>query len=108
MCQYLLACFSLKQSVEEGLTAEQLAAINRWRTVLQGIAVQEMLHLALVANLMSAREAAWLLVQERVRLLADRCTGLATTDGMPEVVGAARSLDRLLERLAAHVAPGMC
>jgi len=58
MCQYLYAGFSLKQSVEEGLTAEQLSAINRWRTILQGIAVQEMLHLALVANLMSAIGAA--------------------------------------------------
>jgi len=58
MCQYPYACFSLKQSVEEGLTAEQLAALNRWRTVLQGIAVQEMVHLALVANLMPAIGAA--------------------------------------------------
>ena len=58
MCQYLYAGFSLKQSVAEGLTAEQLAAINRWRTALHEIAVQEMLHLALVANLMSAIGAA--------------------------------------------------
>lgn len=58
MCQYLYAGFSLKQSVEEGLSEEQLAAINRWRTVVHGIAVQEMLHLVLVANLMSAIGAA--------------------------------------------------
>ena len=57
MCQSLYAGFSLKQSVEEVLTAEQLAAINGWRTILQGIAVHEMLHLALVANLMSAMGA---------------------------------------------------
>ena len=46
-----------------------------------------------MGNFVPVREAAWLLLQQRVRLLADRCTGLATTDGMPEVVGAARSLD---------------
>src|ERR1700687_5617272 len=46
MCQYLYAGFSLKRDPAEGLTAEQ------------GIAVQEILHFALVANLMSAIGAA--------------------------------------------------
>ncbi|WP_214319147.1 ferritin-like domain-containing protein [Nonomuraea sediminis] len=55
MCQYLFAEFSLKT---EGLTEEQQAAVERWRAELHGIAVQEMLHLALVANLMSAIGAA--------------------------------------------------
>jgi len=58
MCQYLYAGFSLKEGVDEGLSEEQLAAINRWRTIVHGIAVQEMLHLVLVANLMSAIGAA--------------------------------------------------
>lgn len=55
MCQYLFAEFSLK---DEGLTEPQQAAVDRWRRELHGIAVQEMLHLALVANLMSAIGAA--------------------------------------------------
>jgi hypothetical protein len=58
MCQYLYAAFSLKRGTEEGVTADQLAAINRWRPAIVDIAVQEMLHLALVANLMSAIGAA--------------------------------------------------
>ena len=58
MCQYLYAGFSLKRDSAEGLTAEQAAAVARWREVLRGIAVQEMLHFALVANLMSSIGAA--------------------------------------------------
>jgi hypothetical protein len=58
MCQYLYATFSLKDGVEDGLTEAQAAAVARWRTVLDGIAVQEMLHLALVANVMAAIGAA--------------------------------------------------
>ncbi len=58
MCQYLYAAFSLKASVDEGVSREQLAAIERWRPAVVDIAIQEMLHLALVANLMSAIGAA--------------------------------------------------
>jgi hypothetical protein len=58
MLQYLFAAFSLKQSVSEGLTAETLAAVQRWRKTLLGIAEQEMLHLALVQNLLTAVGAA--------------------------------------------------
>jgi len=58
MCQYLYAAFSLKAGTEEGVTAEQLEAIGRWRTAVVDIAIQEMLHLALVSNLMSAIGAA--------------------------------------------------
>jgi hypothetical protein len=54
MLQYLFAAFSLKQKVSEGLTAEQLAAVGRWRSTLLGIGEQEMLHLALVQNLLTA------------------------------------------------------
>jgi Ferritin-like len=54
MCQYLFAEFSLKDGTGEGLTGEQTEAVGRWRKTLRGIAVEEMLHLALVANLMSA------------------------------------------------------
>ena len=58
MCQYLFAEFSLKQGTDEGLTAEQALAVERWRKLLRGIAVEEMLHLALVSNLMAAIGAA--------------------------------------------------
>jgi hypothetical protein len=54
MCQYLFAAFSLKQRVDEGLTEEQLDAVNRWRTSILHVAAEEMLHLALVHNVMSA------------------------------------------------------
>jgi hypothetical protein len=54
MCQYLYAEFSLKAGTEEGLNGEQAEAVERWRKVLRGIAVEEMLHLALVANVMTS------------------------------------------------------
>jgi hypothetical protein len=54
MCQYLFAAFSLKQREDEGLTAEGLEAVRRWRTAIAHVATDEMLHLALVQNLLSA------------------------------------------------------
>src|SRR5919108_639964 len=58
MCQYLFAAFSLKQRVDEGLTAEQLETVTRWRKAISHVATEEMLHLALVHNLLSAIGAA--------------------------------------------------
>src|SRR5689334_10741628 len=58
MCQYLYAAFSLKQSQDEGLTKEEAEAVNRWRKHISHIAAQEMLHLSLVQNLLSAIGAA--------------------------------------------------
>jgi hypothetical protein len=58
MCQYLLAQFSLKEGGGDGMTTEQVDAVDRWRKVLRGIAIDEMLHIALLANLMSAIGAA--------------------------------------------------
>jgi Ferritin-like len=57
MCQYLFAEWTLKDK-SDGLTDEQSEAIERWRGVLRGIAIEEMLHLALVANVMSSIGAA--------------------------------------------------
>jgi hypothetical protein len=54
MCEYLFAVFSLKRDVSEGVTAAQLEAIKRWERVISHIATQEMLHLALVSNLLTA------------------------------------------------------
>jgi len=58
MLQYLFAAFSLKQSVAEGLSDEALAAVARWRKTLLEIAEQEMLHMALAQNLLTAVGAA--------------------------------------------------
>lgn len=58
MCQYLYAAFSMKEREDEGLTPDALAMVKRWRKELLHIAEQEMLHLALVQNLLTAVGAA--------------------------------------------------
>ena len=58
MCQYLYAAFSLKQAEDEGLTAQEADAVQRWRKHISHIATQEMLHMSLVQNLLSAIGAA--------------------------------------------------
>jgi hypothetical protein len=58
MCQYLYACFSLKTEPGEGLTADQADAVARWQETVTGIAIEEMLHLALVMNITTAIGAA--------------------------------------------------
>jgi hypothetical protein len=58
MCQYLFAAFSLKQREDEGVTADALETVLRWRKVIAHVATEEMLHLALVQNLLSAIGAA--------------------------------------------------
>ena len=54
MCQYLFAAFPLKQRAYEGLTPEELDAVTRWRRTIAHVATEEMLHLALVQNMLSA------------------------------------------------------
>ena len=54
MCEYLFAAFSLKRAVDEGLTEDQLRAVERWRSVILMVAKQEMLHLAINCNLVTA------------------------------------------------------
>jgi CDGSH-type Zn-finger protein/uncharacterized Fe-S cluster protein YjdI len=54
MCTYLYAQWSLKKDESEGITAEERAAIDRWRTSIRSVALEEMLHLSLVNNLMAA------------------------------------------------------
>jgi hypothetical protein len=58
MCEYLFAQFTLKRSGEEGLDAEQLAKVAAWERVIVDVAKQEMLHLALTTNLLTAIGAA--------------------------------------------------
>lgn len=54
MCTYLYAAFSLKQSVDEDLIPQEFSAVQRWRAEIIAIATEEMLHLALVNNLLIA------------------------------------------------------
>jgi hypothetical protein len=54
LCCYLFASFSMKEDCSEGVTDEQLASIRRWRDLLRGIAVQEMIHFATACNLLTA------------------------------------------------------
>lgn len=58
MCQYLFAAFSLKHDEDEGLSGTELDTVRRWRKHVSHIAAQEMLHLALVQNVLSAIGAA--------------------------------------------------
>lgn len=52
-CSYLYAAFSLKVG-DDTLTSTQDEAVCRWRGVVGGVAAEEMLHLGLVANLLTA------------------------------------------------------
>ena len=52
MCEYLFAAFSLKRQESEGLTSEQVEKVKNWEGVITNVAVQEMLHLALVNNIL--------------------------------------------------------
>jgi hypothetical protein len=54
MCQYLYAAFSLRSTPGPGLRDDQLEAVERWRKVLLEVAGEEMLHWAMVQNLLAA------------------------------------------------------
>jgi CDGSH-type Zn-finger protein/uncharacterized Fe-S cluster protein YjdI len=54
MCTYLYAAFSRKDGEAEGPSAEEAAAVKRWRSVLFNVAVEEMGHLSAVWNITSA------------------------------------------------------
>jgi hypothetical protein len=51
MCSYLYAVFSLKRPGERGVSDAQGEALARWRKTILGVAVEEMGHLLMVANL---------------------------------------------------------
>ncbi len=53
MCVYLYAAFSLKRD-GEGLSPAQQAAVDRWRGAILSVAREEMVHLLLVSNLLTA------------------------------------------------------
>lgn len=58
MCEYLFAQFTLKRTLQEGLSGEQLATVAAWEAVIVEVTKQEMLHLALATNLLTAIGAA--------------------------------------------------
>ena len=51
LCSYLFALFSLKQTEAEDLTGAEFRAVEQWRSELTGVCVEEMTHLAQIANL---------------------------------------------------------
>jgi len=54
-CSYLYAGYSIKTRLDEGgVTAAELDAIRGWKRKIAGVAVEEMLHLAQVSNILTA------------------------------------------------------
>jgi hypothetical protein len=54
-CVYLYAAYSLKSNLEEGgMTVDQLSMVKTCKRKLAGVAVEEMLHLAQVNNMLTA------------------------------------------------------
>jgi hypothetical protein len=54
-CSYLFTAFTLKQDTSEGgITWEQLQKVRLWAAQIYFVASQEMLHLALVWNILAA------------------------------------------------------
>ncbi|WP_119156239.1 ferritin-like domain-containing protein [Caldimonas tepidiphila] len=51
LCCYLYAAFSLRGADDEALSAPEREAVQRWRRTILDVALEEMGHLALVANL---------------------------------------------------------
>jgi len=54
MCSYLYAAFSMKSGTEAGFSEEEAEAVNRWRKAIMSVAIEEMGHLLIVANLTAA------------------------------------------------------
>ena len=54
MCCYLFSAFSIKKNISEGVTEDQLAVMNRWRRTILNVATDEMTHMALACNLLTA------------------------------------------------------
>ena len=54
MCCYLFSAFSMKRGVEEGISEEQLSFVRRWRRTILQISIEEMLHMCLACNLLTA------------------------------------------------------
>lgn len=57
-CSYLFTAFSLKSADDPAFTPETAAAVTRWKRVFSRIAVEEMMHLAIVNDVLVAVGAA--------------------------------------------------
>jgi CDGSH-type Zn-finger protein len=54
-CVYLFAAYSLKSNLDEGgMTADELEYVRDWKRKIAHVAVEEMLHLAQVSNMLTA------------------------------------------------------
>jgi len=58
LIQYLFAALSLKKRLDEGISGEQQEIIRRWEEQTLTVAREEMVHLGLVCNMLSAIGAA--------------------------------------------------
>ena len=54
MCSYLFAAFSLRDERDETFTPDQAETVGRWTKAIMGVAIQEMGHLLIVSNMISA------------------------------------------------------
>jgi CDGSH-type Zn-finger protein/uncharacterized Fe-S cluster protein YjdI len=54
MCTYLYAAFSLKDGAAPGLSKTEVTAVERWRSIMMRVAVEEMAHLTAVWNITAA------------------------------------------------------
>jgi hypothetical protein len=71
-CAYLFAAFSIKRRPEEGVPLERLADLRKWESVLLLIARQEMEHLGIVCNLLTAIGGMPYLQNPTFPIVADR------------------------------------
>ena len=54
MCCYLSAALSIKKDVAEGIAEEHLPIVRKWRGTILQIAIQEMVHMSLACNILTA------------------------------------------------------
>ncbi len=54
MCCYLYGIWSLKRGERDGLTPAQAATVKRWKNAMLNVAIEEMTHLTIVGNLVTA------------------------------------------------------
>ncbi len=54
MCCYLFTTFTMKNDTSEGITDAQLKSIRRWKRLIRQVAIEEMLHMGVACNLLTA------------------------------------------------------